>query len=536
MPVQVRDIKMGVRLLRGLPGYLRSGVPHEEARVVVRERLRTRGEDFLDLVRRTVYAVAENPIGRLLALAGCEYGDLQRLVRDEGLEPALLALYRRGVYLSPDELTGRIPVRRGSATFETSLAACHNPYAGHHLPITSSGSSKATGGELILDLKALEEQEIDRRLGFDAEGTADAVKASWSVPGSSSITFSLLCAAHFGQPPARWFTHVDPRTIDARYRLSAAVIRWAARVLGHRFPRPEWVRMDDPLPIARWLASVLRSSRKPYLATSPSGAARLCQAALGAGIDIAGSHFSLRGEPVTEARVAEVERAGVSYTTLYGTTEAGVIAQSCLARTVPDEVHLHTDLHALVQVPKNEGDTALPEGAMLLTSVRPRARIILLNASMGDAAICTQRLCGCPMASYGWGTQLHTIRSFEKLTGLGMTFADAEVSPILERLLPERFGGSAIDYQLQEEEVENGRARLALVIHPQVGPLDEAKVVETFLDGLARISDTRRLMSLAWRSAGVVRVERRPPDVTGIGKVLHFRSRPRGKLPQRVGP
>jgi len=67
--------------------------------------------------------------------------DPAALLRAAHAEPALLALYRRGVYLSPDELTGRIPVRRGSATFETSLAACRNPYAGHHLPITSSGSS-----------------------------------------------------------------------------------------------------------------------------------------------------------------------------------------------------------------------------------------------------------------------------------------------------------------------------------------------------------------------------------------------------------
>lgn len=529
MAVQIRDIQTGLRLLRALPSYLRSGLSHEQALAIVRRRLSTRAEDFLALMRQAVYRAPASPFARLLGLAGCDYGDLENLVQRDGLEAALGTLFRRGIYLSPDELSGRVPVRRGSASFEVSLAALRNPNAGRQLPTISSGATaKATGGELILDLKALEEQEIDRRLAFDAERTADAVKASWSVPGSSSITFMLLCTAYFGEPPARWFTHVDPGAIDARYRHSADLIRWAARVLGHRFPRPEWVRIADPLPIARWLVSVLTSGRKPYLATSPSGAARLCQAAAAAGLDIAGSHFSLRGEPATEARVAEIERAGVTYTTLYGTTECGVIAQSCLAREHIDEVHLHSDLHALRQVPDGEGIAGLPAGAILMTSIRPRARVILINVSMGDSAICTRRACGCAMADYGWDTQLHTIRSFEKLTAMGMTFADGEVAPILEQRLPARFGGTGLDYQLQEQEHDAGRARLALVIHPQVGPLDEAAVVTAFLDHLAAVSDTRKLMSQAWRSAGVVHVERRAPEVTGIGKVLHVRGRAPG--------
>jgi hypothetical protein len=525
MSVRLHDVQTGLRLVRGLPAYFRSGLSHEQALAIVRRRLSRRAEDFLALMRQAVYDRPASPFARLLGLAGCDYGDLQGLVQREGLEAALGILFRRGVYLNPDELSGRVPVRRGNTSFEVSLAALRNPHAGHQLPTTSSGATaKATGGELILDLKALEEQEIDRRLAFDAERTAGAVKASWSVPGSSSITFMLLCTAHFGEPPARWFTHVDPGAIDARYRHSANAIRWAARALGHRFPRPEWVRIEEPLPIARWLASVLASGRKPYLATSPSGAARLAQSALAAGIDIAGSHFSLRGEPVTGARAAEIERAGVTHTTLYGTTECGLVAQSCLARAHVDEVHLHSDLHALLQVPEGEGVAALPAGAILMTSIRPRARVVLINTSMGDSAICTRRACGCAMADYGWDTQLHTIRSFEKLTAMGMTFADAEVAPILELRLPARFGGTGLDYQLQEQEHDAGRARLALVIHPQVGPLDEAQVVTAFLDDLARLSDTRRLMSLAWRSAGVVHVERRAPAVTGIGKVLHFRA------------
>jgi hypothetical protein len=56
--------------------------------------LRTRETAFLDLVRRLVYPRPANPFRRLLDIAGCEYGDLARLVRTEGLEGALEELYR----------------------------------------------------------------------------------------------------------------------------------------------------------------------------------------------------------------------------------------------------------------------------------------------------------------------------------------------------------------------------------------------------------------------------------------------------------
>jgi hypothetical protein len=91
---------------------------------------------------------------------------------------------------------------------------------------------------------------------------------------------------------------------------------------------------------------------------------------------------------------------------------------------------------------------------------------------MGDQAIVVQRACGCPLEQLGWVTHLHTIRSYEKLTGGGMTFLDTDVIRVLEEELPARFGGTPTDYQLLEEEADDGQPRLQLLVHPRVGPLN----------------------------------------------------------------
>jgi len=139
---------------------------------------------------------------------------------------------------------------------------------------------------------------------------------------------------------------------------------------------------------------------------------------------------------------------------------------------------------------------------------------------MGDDAVIERRSCGCPMESHGWAIHLHTIRSFEKLTGTGTTFLDVDAIRVLEEALPARFGGMPTDYQLVEEEDADGRARLCLVVHPRLGPLGESEIIEAFLTGLA--AGPRDIRAQLWREASLLRVERRPPVPTASGKILHL--------------
>jgi hypothetical protein len=97
------DALMGGRFLRQLPSFLHHPVTLEEARATLRRRLENREADFLTLVKRAIYEHPPSPYRALLQFAGCEYGDLDRLVRHEGVEGALRALCDKGVYLTIDE-------------------------------------------------------------------------------------------------------------------------------------------------------------------------------------------------------------------------------------------------------------------------------------------------------------------------------------------------------------------------------------------------------------------------------------------------
>jgi hypothetical protein len=271
------------------------------------------------------------------------------------------------------------------------------------------------------------------------------------------------------------------------------------------------------------MAEVLRSGHTPDLHTFVSSAVRLCQAALGAGVDLQGARFTIGGEPVTEARLDAVRRVGAEALPQYASAESGgPIGYGCLAPEAPDDVHLFDDLHALIQ-PNRDGEiAALPASALFISSLRPTAPFILLNVSMGDQAVMTRRACGCPLERLGWATHLHTIRSYEKLTSGGMTFLDTDVIRVLEEVLPARFGGAPTDYQVVEDEAEDGRPRLRLLVHPSVGLLEPQAVAETFLTAIGAGSGVQRVSGLLWRDAGFLRVERLAPRTTASGKILHL--------------
>ena len=121
------DIRLGTRFLARLPGFLRHPVTLEAAQATLLRRLAHRDATFLALVRESVYDHAPSPYRQLLKLAGCEYGDLERLVTKDGVEEALRTLHRHGVYLTVDEFKGRRPVVRGNTTIAVDPRRLRNP-------------------------------------------------------------------------------------------------------------------------------------------------------------------------------------------------------------------------------------------------------------------------------------------------------------------------------------------------------------------------------------------------------------------------
>ena len=143
---------------------------------------------------------------------------------------------------------------------------------------------------------------------------------------------------------------------------------------------------------------------------------------------------------------------------------------------------------------------------------------------MGDQATMSERACGCPLERLGWTTHLHDVGSQEKLTAAGMTFLDTDVIRVLEEVLPARFGGAPTDYQLVEDEGADGLPRVALVVHPSIGPVPAEEMAQAFLAAIGTGSGAERMMGIVWRDARLLTVERRAPVTTESGKILHLYS------------
>jgi hypothetical protein len=521
--VSLGDIRIATRFLRRLPGFLRHPVTLREARLVLRGRLEGRGADLLALVRASIYDHATSPYRQLLAAAGCEYGDLDRLVTREGVEPALRVLSRHGVYLTVDEFKGRRPVVRGSTTLVVDPRQLQNPRARAHVPAQSSGS-RGPAAPADVDLAFIRELAVNHCLALNARGGGAWHHAIWSVPGSAALK-RILWLAGFGAPPVRWFSPVDPAgpELHPRYRWSARATCWVGALAGVSLPHPVHVPLADPRPIVRWLAEVLQAGCVPHLSTYASAAVRLCEAACAANVSLRGAQFTLSGEPVTEARLAAVLHAGVTAVPQYGASEAGgTIGHGCLAPTEADDIHLFDDLRAVIQPEGVGADPALPPDALLFSSLRPAAPYVLLNVSLGDRAALGRRACGCPLERLGWATHIHAIRSDEKLTAGGIRLFDTNLITVLERALPARFGGGPTDYQLIEDETADGHPRLRLVVSPTVGPLDPGALTDAFLAAIGAGAGAERVTGLLWRDSGLLQVERRRPEATAGGKILHL--------------
>jgi len=487
----------------------------------VHRRLARRDRDLLALVRRAVYGNPTSPYRWLLRHAGCEYGDFERLVAREGVEGALSALLRDGVYLTVEEFKGRRPTVRGGVSRTFSPDAFRNPGAAVHAEVHSGGSRGARTA-VGVDLDGVREEAADLCLWLHAREAAASVAAIWTIPGSAAIRILLRMSAA-GTRPVAWFSQVDPggRDLHPRYRWSARVVAWGSRLAARPLPYPRHVPLEDPLPVGRWMAEVRRAGRIPHLQTYPSAAAHLCRRIADAGLDVSGAQFVLAGEPVTPARLAAVRAVGAHAASSYSTIEAGNVAYGCLAPAGADDLHVLHDLHAVIQPGRGAPD-ALPADALLLTSLRPTAPLVLLNAAPGDRATVLAGSCGCAVERTGWTTRLQDVRSYEKLTAGGMTFLDVDVARVLDEVLPARCGGGPTDYQLVEDETPEGRPRLRLLVAPSVGPLDERAAVDVFLTALGGASGAERVMERLWRSGAFVGVERAVPRTTPSGKILHL--------------
>ena len=516
------DIKAASCFVPGLPRFLHRRITADQARAIQQARIRRREDAFLSLAERSVFRNPRSPYLSLFRAAGCESGDLERLVRSEGLESALAKLLAQGVYLTVDEFKGRREARRGLLSVPCGPNLLRNPGSTAHLFARTSGS-RGSGTPVMIDFGHIADCAVSACRLFEAHGGMDWIKADWEVPGGGAM-FRLLKLSRFGRPMDRWFSHVDPASpeIHPRYRWSARILRWESLLAAAPLPPVEYVPPDRPAPVVRWMKGVLDAGRTPLLFTFPSSAVRVCLAASELGLSLEGARFLIGGEPITEARLSTIHSSGARAIPRYGSIELGPVSYGCLNPLHPDETHVNLDLQAVIQAGPEGPPAGLPPASIFLTGLRPRTPYVAINLNLGDQAVLERRRCGCPLEAAGLDIHLHTIRSFEKLTGAGMTFMDTDIVRILDEDLPARFGGGPTDYQLIEEEDERGRSVLKLVIHPRLGPIEPAAASGFFLECVSRGSGVERVMGLNWKHMGLIEIERLPPQQGATGKIQHL--------------
>ncbi|MCI0486626.1 MAG: hypothetical protein L0229_08500 [Blastocatellia bacterium] len=516
------DLKMYSRFALSLPGFLRKTVSLDEARAIIERGLARREASFLRLVERGVFGYRESPYLPLLKLAGCEMGDIETLVRSEGLEGTLRALREAGVYISFEEFKGRKPVERNGQIISLGPHAFDNPFLGPHYTAETGGSTGA-GTRVETDLAHLAAQSHHIMITRAMHEVLDVPTAIWRgvLPDGSGIN-NLLRSAHIGRVPDRWFTPVRYGDVkpSLKYRLATQGTVRLGRLCGVPLPWPEHVGIDRADLIARWAVEMVRERGACLIIAPVSRALRVAVRAREESLDMTGATFMIAGEPPTPAKVREIMRSGARYFTTYGLAESGRIGMGCRNPVSTNDLHLMKDAFAIIQHPRKVPGWDIEVGAFNVTSLLPSAPKLMLNVEVDDYGIRERRACGCALEALGFDEHLREIHSFRKLTGEGVTLVGSEIVHILEAVLPARFGGTALDYQLMEEEDEQGFTKLSLIVSPSVRLDDEEAVIRVVLDAMSKESvgaDSARSILSQARS---LRVRRMEPVLTARGKLM----------------
>ena len=506
--------------------FLRRPLTLDDARRIVADRFEHREDNFLRIVEQAVYGNPKSPYLALLRLAGCDLADLRTLVHQKGLEGALRALREAGVYVTFEEFKGRKPIVRGATIIPVADRDFDNPFARHDLTLTTGGSTGAATA-VHQDLDYLAAIATLHMLMLDAWGVLGAPAVIWSeiLPGVG-MRFSLLRAA-FARLPDTWYSNrgwFDSRSW-LKYDLATLYGVFWLRVLGTGVGIPKIVRLNRAIMVARRVREMVDEHGQCLLYCSVSRALRVAVAAEETGLDLTGLTIRVGGEPATSAKVERMRRVGARVMPAYGSIEAGAIGLGCPRPSEIDHMHLAHDAVALVTHPLEMEGTGVTVQAFSLTSLVDASPKVMLNYQIDDDGVVEERNCGCPLHACGYTTSLHTIRSYSKLLVEGVTLIGVEIQKILEEVLPARFGGSPLDYQLMEGDDAEGFTRMHLLVSPRLSIPDPQDVVRVFLQAVRAASARGDACGSVWEQAGTVRVLRQEPLLTARGKLLPLYNR-----------
>lgn len=521
------------RFVTGLRKFINSRMTTQEAieraRSLLKERIAGRESNFISLAERGIFGNSRHPAVALLQAKKIAFADLKRWVVRDGIEAALRALAQDGVYFTVDEFKGKVPVIRNGVHLSCKPEMFDNPFLAHVYEVRS-GATRSVGTRVRIDFDYLDQRSLYDAFLLNVHRCLDAPVANWfpifpSAPGiNSSLRF-----AHMGNPVRRWFSQVSVKGLRVNWQQ-----RWGLKLIfgGHRFygcplAPPEYVNLNEALKVAEWAARAIEENGRCVVYTFAASAVRVCAAAADVGLNIAGARFLVTGEPLTPYKRREIEAAGAIAVPVYGISEAGVIAAGCGERhTASDCCHLYKDTTAVINHRLAICHHDENFDSYLFTSLLYESPKLLLNVGMGDFGEISTEDCACEFGAARFDIKLSGIRSYEKLTGEGVTFVDTDIVRIVEELLPSTFGGRSTDYQLVEEEGDRGLTRLSLMVSPRVGLVDENRIIAGVIGCLKKADPSPGSWAQAgtemWEQIRMLQVRRDFPIPTVSGKILPF--------------
>jgi hypothetical protein len=522
------DMRGFAGFLAGLPAFVRQRMTEPRAREIVRRRLCEREQNFLISLELFVYSNPRSPYRRLLDAAQCTFGDVRSMLVADGLEATLRALRAADVYVAFDEFKGLRPIVRAGQVIEARPEDFDNPTVSRYHTVTTGGST-GRARNVMLDLEHLNARLPMHLLGDTFHGTYGLPTALWFeiLPGSG--LGSVLQRIPTENIPERWFSPIRGSGDGAGRRSRVATMATLAlvRAAGARVPWPEYLPLERADVIARWAREALQRRGACVIRAHVSKSLRVCLAAKEAGIDLTGAFVTGGGEPPTRAKVAQIESTGAQFRSGYHFTEVGTVGLSCTTSADPNDQHFFMDHLALIQAPRDVPGFELSVPSFHFTTLLPSAPKIMLNVESDDFGVVEVRECGCPFGDLGFTTHIRDIRSFRKLTGEGVTLVGSHIESILEEDLPAKFGGSPLDYQLIEEEDEQGFTRLTILVNPAVTIANEQSVVAEMQAALRRRGGAAELSRELWKQASAFRVRREVPRLTSRGKMMPLQLRSR---------
>lgn len=507
------SLREAARRTVGLARFLNQPLDPAEIEPIMRRRMAEREANFLATVRDGILANPSNPMGQLMRMADIGFEDVEARVRESGIDGALEELREGGVYITLDEFKGRKPLERHGRRVDFrpgDLARRHSEGQFH----VATGGSSGRPAKVPLGYGYLEQYTVNVALTVEVGAGLDTPLIMWfPVYPSPAGLLTTLMLARAGAAPVSWFAQTLETT------RTSGLTTWAtlgiARLLGNRVPFPRGSALNAPDPVLDAIRDRLDRGGRCVLYTYVSSAVRVCRLAADRGIRLDGLTVLCSSEPITAARRQLMESTGARVVPMYWITEVGLVGAACPdGCPEADEVHVYQDSVAVIRAGDASG-SGPGDGALYFTPLLDTFSTAYLNLELGDRARLESRPCGCLLGQLGLSQRVVHVRSASRLTLGGMSLAATDLFDLVERVLPERHGGVAGDYQVVEEWSEDD-ADLVIRVRPGDGALDEAAVRRSFLDALG---ERHPLEARMLADSDAVRVVERQPHVTDGGKI-----------------